>query len=201
MGQVLAVGCTSAERQFAAGVNSWNGPEGPLPNPPFPLVAPQCPVQAGVTADAPWMTAGDIAKMVGRGSNDTTALWQLEHVRFHWGRTNEDGEGSEHYLHGRAFPLEAQFVHFNRARGSSIAEAARSPDGLLVKSVFFDLNATNAEPQALTDIAAAVQNVSRLRNRYVDMNVTVQLHTFFTYDDGYYAYAGSLTTPTCDEVS
>ena len=42
-------------------------------------------------------------------------MWQLEQVHFHWGRTGKDTEGSEHFLNGKQYALEAHFVHFNKS--------------------------------------------------------------------------------------
>ena len=160
-------------------------------------------IQVGVIDDPPTTTAGTISKLVGRGSSDTPAIWQLEQVHFHWGRAHHDEEGSEHYLNGKPYPLEAHFVHFNTKHGKSVGEVVGTakPDSLLVVGVFFDLNSLYpSEPRALTQIANAVQNASHHKDKYIDLNQTVQLSTIYEAVGDYYTYAGGLTTPTCNEV-
>jgi carbonic anhydrase len=61
--------------------------------------------------------------------------YQLAQFHFHWGVVSD--EGSEFYLKGKQYPLEAHFVHFPRDLYDNLTAAA--PKHLLVLGVFFSI--------------------------------------------------------------
>jgi len=88
---------------------------------------------------------------------------------------------SENRIAGRAFPLEAHFVHQNAA------------GELAVVAVMFE---TGAENPALTGLLAALP---AQQDRPVALNRPVDLRPLFPQDRHYYRFSGSLTTPPCTE--
>lgn len=70
-------------------------------------------------------------------SPDGRDLYEFQGAHFHWGPT--DKSGSEHYVNGRAYPLELHMVHKN-SRYATIAQAQQYPDGLMVLGYFFSVN-------------------------------------------------------------
>ena len=153
-------------------------------------------IQVRIKDRHPITQLGDISKLVGWTNNGSTHTWVLEQLHFHWARTGRTDEGSEHYLHGKAYPMEGHFVHYNSAYGNSVAEAASKghKDALLVVGIFFDIGETEAE--ALTTIAS--EAVGAKFDGY-DMKSPVDLSTIFDGTGSYYSYAGGLTTPGCNE--
>ena len=158
-------------------------------------------IQANVAlyAAAPTTDVGSLSSVVGHGTNYSSHKWVLEQVHFHWGRTGKTDEGSEHYLQGMAYPLEAHFVHYNSAHGTSVGSAAGTghAEALLVVGVMFDLNAAGSEPAALTTIA---DGVAEALYEPKHLSGSVQLSTIYDGMGDFYSYAGSLTTPGCNEM-
>lgn len=88
---------------------------------------------------------------------------------------------SENHIAGKSFPLEAHFVHANKA------------GELAVVVVMFE---TGAESQALKPLIAAIP---ARRDREEKMQQSVDLSRLFPADEHYYRFSGSLTTPPCTE--
>ncbi|KAF4675388.1 hypothetical protein FOL47_007846 [Perkinsus chesapeaki] len=112
----------------------------------------------------------------------------LHHVHPHWGLSNYTG--SEHLIEGKAYPLEMHFVHYND-KFNSLGEAKGQPGGLAVIGVLFEIGEANSE------IAKFLDSILAGRSTVDSVDLTalmpVDASTMF------YAYNGSLTTPTCDE--
>lgn len=88
---------------------------------------------------------------------------------------------SENHLFGRAFPLEAHFVHANK-QGE-----------LAVLAVMFE---TGAENSALTPLINAFPAEE---DRVEIMKQNLDLAALFPAQKHYYRFSGSLTTPPCTE--
>ena len=134
----------------------------------------------------------DLAKLVGR-SDDSSPGWMLAQIHCHLGRKEERGEGSEHALHGKRFPLECHAVHYNKRFGGGLSAAASSgaKDALAVVGFFFEVKdegspfldlMTNAYPTDMKTLESSVDWFENINDRE------------------YYAYNGGLTTPGCNEI-
>ncbi|EKX51935.1 hypothetical protein GUITHDRAFT_43812, partial [Guillardia theta CCMP2712] len=104
---------------------------------------------------------------------------------------------SEHFMQGVQYPLEIHFVHYN-AKYTSLTDAVSSgkPHALLVIGQFFQMD-QGIEPAALQQMG---NEASRATSEGVVMNVPINLNNMINTADSYYSYAGSLTTPTCNEI-
>ncbi|NXV81407.1 CAH15 anhydrase, partial [Atlantisia rogersi] len=118
-------------------------------------------------------------------------------LHFHWG--SPAGNGSEHTLDGRQFPMELHIVHIN-VKYRTLAEAKGHPNGLAVLGFFFQVS--EAPNTNYNTIVAGLRNVSHAGDS-VDLASTFRLSTLLPHTgrlSGYYRYQGSLTTPDCSEV-
>ena len=95
---------------------------------------------------------------------------------------------TEHYLEGRQYPLEIHFVHMN-TKYSALGDAAGNKDGLLVVGQMFQVG--TSESASLTAMGAMMATGG---------DVSVTPTDMMKNEDGFYAYAGSLTTPGCNEA-
>ncbi|MEW5288629.1 carbonic anhydrase family protein [Erwinia papayae] len=88
---------------------------------------------------------------------------------------------SENHIKGKAFPLEAHFVHANDS------------NELAVLAVMFE---EGEENQALNPLIAAFPT----REDHVEvLKQEIDLTKLLPSDQGYYRFSGSLTTPPCTE--
>jgi len=89
---------------------------------------------------------------------------------------------SEEHINGRSFPLVAHLVH------------ADAEGHLAVIAVLFESGATNALIDTLW------QNIPSQKDKAKDVpSVSVQARDLLPAERGYFAFAGSLTTPPCTE--
>ncbi|KAG8182924.1 hypothetical protein JTE90_028746 [Oedothorax gibbosus] len=118
-----------------------------------------------------------------------------EPVQFHchWGET--ETVGSEHTVDGKSYAGELHFVHWNRDKYSTCAEALKSPLGLTVIGVLLEEGEKNSELEKLCDV---LSEISELDQR-VELPVDIDLVNMFPADQSYWTYPGSLTTPPCYE--
>lgn len=151
-------------------------------------------ITAAVSGNAPTLEVGSLAFTVGRGTNSSTHTWVLAQMHMHWGRTGQTNEGSEHYLQGQRYPLEAHLVHFNSIYGN-VSTAAGKSDGLLVVGVFFDLSTSDVDA-----IKLIANNIATATSTPVDLPSTLTLTELFSTSGDFYSYGGGLTTPTCNEA-
>eukprot|EP00727_Mastigamoeba_balamuthi_P004679 m51a1_g14209 putative carbonic anhydrase 2 (235) ;mRNA; f:163113-163934 len=123
----------------------------------------------------------------------------LNAVHFHWHNTNNN-LGSEHTVDGRAFALEAHFVHFKSSFATLAEAVAHNTTGdLSVVGVLFQVGKSVS---ALDSVLAVVPkltspNASRLVDvEEFDPEGLLPEHA----STQYFHYRGSLTTPGCAEV-
>mmetsp|Transcript_14915 Transcript_14915/g.23730 ORF Transcript_14915/g.23730 Transcript_14915/m.23730 type:complete len:336 (-) Transcript_14915:432-1439(-) len=143
------------------------------------------------------MTAGQLAQTVGRSTNSANDTWNLAQAHFHWGRDKTDG--SEHYIEGEQYTLELHFVHVNSKYmkedkpdiGGALASG--NADALLVVGQMFEVGDT--ESAAMTAMIAQMG-----KGGETGADTTMKASELIDASAGFYSYAGSLTTPTCNAV-
>uniref|UniRef100_A0A8C9FCP4 Carbonic anhydrase 10 n=1 Tax=Pavo cristatus TaxID=9049 RepID=A0A8C9FCP4_PAVCR len=80
----------------------------------------------------------DKEHLVNISGGPMTYSHRLEEIRLHFG--SEDSQGSEHLLNGQAFSGEVQLIHYNHELYTNVTEAAKSPNGLVVVSIFMKVS-------------------------------------------------------------
>ncbi|XP_078333312.1 carbonic anhydrase-like [Crassostrea virginica] len=128
--------------------------------------------------------------VVGGGLNGTFKAAQFH---FHWG--NDSTKGSEHTLNGNQYPMELHIVTYNM-KYANLSTALPNSDGLAVLGFFIQVGSsdnTNFAPivGALSNIVAKDATHSITDFKLKDL-MTASMNKF-------YRYAGSLTTPNCEE--
>lgn len=124
--------------------------------------------------------------------------FRIENFHFHWGADNSCG--SEHTLEGKAFPAEVHVVHYNTAYGS-FANALDKPNGLCVLSSFIEVGTPHKGMAPLLD-----EVLAHCKHKFNE----IDLHAIGGADPAtllpdaasspkFFHYAGSLTTPPCNE--
>ncbi|XP_023720942.1 putative carbonic anhydrase 3 isoform X2 [Cryptotermes secundus] len=117
------------------------------------------------------------------------AAYHLEQIHFHW--------QSEHTFQGKRFPLEMHMVHYDR-RFKKLEDAAKVNRGLAVLAVLF--YETNEPNKQLQPILESISQVSHVEGIQFQSSQLVRLQDLLPDEFNYfYRYAGSLTTPHCDE--
>ncbi|XP_051912439.1 carbonic anhydrase-related protein 10 isoform X2 [Hippocampus zosterae] len=115
---------------------------------------------------------------------------RLEEIRLHFG--SEDSQGSEHLLNGQAFSGEVQLIHYNHELYTNYTEAAKSPNGLVVVSIFMKVAETsnNFLNQLLNR-----DSITRVTYKRLNIeDIYPETSSFITYD-------GSMTIPPCFETA
>ncbi|KAJ8402284.1 hypothetical protein AAFF_G00371490 [Aldrovandia affinis] len=132
-------------------------------------------------------------RISGGGLPDTYKAVQFH---LHWG--TDAGPGSEHTLDGERFPMELHIVHIKERYGS-LEEAENDTSGIALLAFFFEESAEdnvyfNVVETALESVRYNGNSSSVAKLRLSDIiPATQELH-------GYYRYAGSMTTPGCDQA-
>ncbi|XP_073493859.1 carbonic anhydrase-like [Phyllobates terribilis] len=119
--------------------------------------------------------------------------YRLAAFHLHFGSSPFAGEGSEHTINGKAFPLEIHFVFYN-TKYEDLTEAKANPDGLAVVGVLFEIGHEN---YALNNLINALPQVA---HKGESATVAIDLQQMIPRSVvNYYKYQGSLTTPPCSE--
>ncbi|XP_028679897.1 carbonic anhydrase 15 [Erpetoichthys calabaricus] len=125
------------------------------------------------------------------------ARYNALQFHFHWGR--ESGNGSEHTIDGKQYPMELHIVHLN-SKYDAVHDAKNHETGLAVLGFMYkidDKNNTN-----YSTITSALRNVSYKADQ-VELASTFRLDSLLPPLETlsrYYRYYGSLTTPDCAEA-
>ncbi|XP_078257729.1 carbonic anhydrase-related protein 10-like [Rhinoraja longicauda] len=91
----------------------------------------------------------DKEPLVNMSGGPLTYSYRLDEVRIHFG--SKDIQGSEHLLNGQAFSGEVQLIHYNHELYPNVTEASRSPNGLVVVSIFIKVpDGTGPVPSFVT---------------------------------------------------
>ena len=121
----------------------------------------------------------------------------------HWNSPGAAGQGSEHMIDSQGYPAELHLVHVNEnhinSDGSVNATALEAPYGLSVIGIFLLGSSTRRGTRWFNPIASAAEDLPS--NATIDLNNIIDgLNPTYNKDFNYYSYAGSLTTPDCNEA-
>jgi carbonic anhydrase len=125
--------------------------------------------------------------------------YHLANVHFHWG--NVSTEGSEHLLKGKAYSMEAHFVHYS-VKYSSVKDAldSKDPHALAVVGVFLQAGSSTKSNSALQPAVANLNIVQRKSSGWARVDETLNLTPLLPRTNTkVFHYRGSLTTPECNE--
>ncbi|KAM3956297.1 carbonic anhydrase 1 [Aphomia sociella] len=118
-------------------------------------------------------------------------LYRLEQMHFHW--------LSEHSINGIKFPMEIHFVHVRS--DLTVYDALKMKDGLAIISVFcnvqaeLDENQQESTKEVMRHVPKLLETGDRISGVILDMTKLLNVN-----HDSYFTYAGSLTSPECNEV-
>ena len=113
-------------------------------------------------------------------------------AHFHWGLNNS--KGSEHTIDGKAYPMEAHLVHWNKDIGENITDAKQKLTriSLHVLGVHFKIGKMS---QSLEHIFQRIKGMRH--NQFLPLAKQIQLkHLLPNNKQAFYRYEGSLTTPS-----
>ncbi|XP_073833558.1 putative carbonic anhydrase 3 [Musca autumnalis] len=132
-------------------------------------------IRADFTGNTPTLSGADLL-----------ASYSFVELCFRWSLSN--GEGSEHMLNYRHFPMELQVMH----RTGPAAEYTSSYD-LLMVAYFYDVSSNNPYLEPI------VQNLHRIRmpGTRIEIPPFPLSYLCHQFRSGFYSYAGSLTSPPC----
>ncbi|GIX93579.1 carbonic anhydrase 1 [Caerostris darwini] len=124
-----------------------------------------------------------------------TNSYELVQFHSHWG--DDHSCGSEHTVDGKAYAGELHFVHWNREKFPSCADAVPSPTGLTVIAVFLEVGEENSEIEKLCQVLSKIPT----KDERTDLPSDLDPVAMFPADaaTSYWTYSGSLTTPPCYE--
>ncbi|RVE43382.1 hypothetical protein evm_011967 [Chilo suppressalis] len=117
--------------------------------------------------------------------------YRLEQLHFHW--------LSEHSVNGNKYPMEIHFVHVRA--DLAVGDALGSKDGLAILSVFCNVQAElddrqeEASAEIMQYIPKLLDTGDRISGVLLDMTKLMSPNL-----GSYYTYAGSLTSPECNEA-
>ncbi|KAH8382437.1 hypothetical protein KR009_003537, partial [Drosophila setifemur] len=115
----------------------------------------------------------------------------VEQIHMHW--------WSEHTINDLRFPLEVHIVHRNTIY-PNMTMAANFKDGIVVVGVLYHVsNTANAAIGSIIKSLGAVKSYDRM-NQPVGVADSLSVKDLVPSVEGYFTYAGSLTTPTCAEA-
>jgi len=131
------------------------------------------------------------ANSTDEGWNEMETVYDLLQLHLHWGK--DENEGSEHSIAGRAHPLEMHLVHTQRGN----PYPTRSPGGLAVVSVMFQVGAANPTLEHVTSQIKAKKLGEVGSSVPAASNFDVRSLLPNGFESNYLTYKGSLTTPGC----
>ncbi|XP_005747377.1 carbonic anhydrase-related protein 10-like [Pundamilia nyererei] len=143
----------------------------------------------------------DKAHLVNISGGPLGYSYRLEEVRVHFG--SEDSQGSEHLLNGQGFPGEVQLIHYNQDLYANYSEAAKSPHGIAVVSIFIKHHTVAGDWPAVGGTAQKVSAWAMRQPSNYDAFLLMGLNIADLYPDTtrYITYEGSITIPPCYETS
>ncbi|XP_071500612.1 carbonic anhydrase 14-like [Diadema setosum] len=121
------------------------------------------------------------------------SVYVADQIHFHWGRS--DSRGSEHVLDRRKYPAEMHIVHHDVSMSRD--RTIHTPGGLAVLAVLMEIGEEN---KAFDEIVNRLPDV-QFKDEATPMSQPISVADLLPRNtDRFYRYAGSLTTPPCNEV-
>ena len=121
-------------------------------------------------------------------------LMELLQLHIHWGINSMSG--SEHAIDGERFAAEVHFVHLNAKYKGFGEKALEQEDALTVVGVI----AKNGDPNPGLDIFLEAMQSNNSNIKYPTKNQFSLRYFLPGNTKSFFKYAGSLTTPNCQEV-
>ncbi|CAM4670011.1 unnamed protein product [Leuciscus chuanchicus] len=123
-----------------------------------------------------------------------SATYKAVQFHLHWGE--DGGQGSEHSVDGKRYPMELHIVHI-KERYNNLSVALNDSTGVAALGFFFEVSSEkNKKLDRILEALGKVRhegNSSEIEDfRLAD--IVPQANTL-----SYYRYSGSLTTPGCDQ--
>lgn len=117
-------------------------------------------------------------------------LYKLEQMHFHW--------GSEHLVGGYRYPLELHFVHYD-AKFESLQDAVGKNSSLAVLAVLFRPDKSDQPNKELAQVVSGLRAVVE-PGKQAALAARLGPGSLLPPDtERWWRYAGSLTTPGCDQ--
>ncbi|XP_076120968.1 carbonic anhydrase-related protein 10-like [Alosa pseudoharengus] len=139
----------------------------------------------------------DKSHLVNISGGPLSYSYRLEEMRLHFG--SEDNQGSEHLLNGQAFPGEVQLIHYNHDLYLNYSEAAKSPNGIAVVSMFLKIaEASNSFLNRML-VRETITQITYKHNAFLLMGLN--LKELYPETSRFITYEGSLTIPPCLETA
>nr|XP_057917587.1 carbonic anhydrase-related protein 10a [Doryrhamphus excisus]XP_057917588.1 carbonic anhydrase-related protein 10a [Doryrhamphus excisus]XP_057917590.1 carbonic anhydrase-related protein 10a [Doryrhamphus excisus] len=122
---------------------------------------------------------------------------RLEEIRLHFG--SEDNLGSEHLLNGQAFSGEVQLIHYNHELYTNYTEAAKSPNGLVIVSIFMKIAETSNSFLNRLLNRDTITRVTYKNDAYLLTGLNIE--EIYPETSSFITYDGSMTIPPCFETA
>uniref|UniRef100_A0A671NM75 Carbonic anhydrase-related protein 10-like n=2 Tax=Sinocyclocheilus anshuiensis TaxID=1608454 RepID=A0A671NM75_9TELE len=139
----------------------------------------------------------DKEHLVNISGGPMTYSHRLEEIRLHFG--NEDGQGSEHLLNGQAFSGEVQLIHYNHELYTNYTEAAKSPNGLVVVSIFMKISETSNSFLNRMLNRDTITRITYKNDAYLLSGLNIE--EVYPETASFITYEGSMTIPPCYETA
>uniref|UniRef100_F6WBR6 Carbonic anhydrase-related protein 10 n=1 Tax=Xenopus tropicalis TaxID=8364 RepID=F6WBR6_XENTR len=139
----------------------------------------------------------DKEHLVNISGGPLTYSHRLEEIRLHFG--SEDGQGSEHLLNGQAFSGEVQLIHYNHELYTNVTDAAKSPNGLVVISIF--IKVTDSSNLFLNRMLNrdTITRITYKNDAYLLQGLNIE--EIYPETSSFITYDGSMTIPPCYETA
>uniref|UniRef100_A0A673KM56 Carbonic anhydrase-related protein 10 n=1 Tax=Sinocyclocheilus rhinocerous TaxID=307959 RepID=A0A673KM56_9TELE len=139
----------------------------------------------------------DKEHLVNISGGPMTYSHRLEEIRLHFG--SEDGQGSEHLLNGQAFSGEVQLIHYNHELYTNYTEAAKSPNGLVIVSIFMKISETSNSFLNRMLNRDTITRITYKNDAYLLSGLNIE--EVYPETASFITYEGSMTIPPCYETA
>uniref|UniRef100_A0A3Q1NH13 Carbonic anhydrase-related protein 10 n=1 Tax=Bos taurus TaxID=9913 RepID=A0A3Q1NH13_BOVIN len=139
----------------------------------------------------------DKEHLVNISGGPMTYSHRLEEIRLHFG--SEDSQGSEHLLNGQAFSGEVQLIHYNHELYTNVTEAAKSPNGLVVVSIFIKVSDSSNPFLNRMLNRDTITRITYKNDAYLLQGLNIE--ELYPETSSFITYDGSMTIPPCYETA